>query len=152
MLRALAAAARPGDTVYLRYAAVPAWKYYAPGLGLGGLEVVTGACARGRPGDYAREVGALCGRRRVWAVFSHSTSVGEHEGAVADLLGAMGTERGRIGEPGRGAAKLNDVALLFDFRDAARCERARAAGALDALPARDARSCRQFDRVGGGGR
>jgi hypothetical protein len=150
MMSALAVAVEPGDTVYVRYSAVPAWAYYAPRLGLPGqrIDIELGECARERPEAYRAELAPLCGRRRVWAVFSHSSSVSEHESAVARLLGAMGHERARVAAVSGSRGRLNDVAVLYDFGDQRTCERGRALALLESLPRKDPRSCRQFDRAG----
>lgn len=149
LMGALADAIEPGDTVYVRYPAVPAWDYYAPKLGLPGrsIAIELGGCARERPEAYRAELAPLCGRRRVWAVFSHASSVSEHEAAVARLLGAMGVERARVGATRGGRGRLDDVAVLYDFGDEGACERGRALAGLETERRRDPRTCRQFDRV-----
>jgi len=77
-----------GDTVYVYYGAVPAFRFYAPFYGLDGREVVLGELARDQPERYLEDIETLRDRARVWFVFAHycaSCLVNEREFIIAHL-------------------------------------------------------------------
>lgn len=62
---------QPGDIVYIYYAAVNAFQYYAERFGFEHLDSITGSAARNNPEIYYQELNELKGNHRVWIVFSH---------------------------------------------------------------------------------
>ena len=64
---------RPGDVMYLYYAAQFPMRYYAPRLGFAEDDYVQGKISRKSPERYLRDLDELRGHRRVWVVFSHAT-------------------------------------------------------------------------------
>ncbi len=82
--------ARPGDTVYVYYAAEPALLYYRARFPLNGAHVIIGTRARSEPGLYLRELDRLAGRERVWVVLSHP---------YEDEFGLLRSHLDQIGRP-----------------------------------------------------
>ncbi len=91
LLRALAARRRPGDAIYVYYAAGHALRYYGPRYGFHDGDYVLGACHRGDVRAYLEEVDRFRGRPRLWVVFSHAQPrLGERESLLA-YLDRLGT-------------------------------------------------------------
>jgi hypothetical protein len=151
LVAAVGALLRPGDLVYVRPAAVPAWRHYAPRTGLpADVRVVLGVCARDRPAATALELERLRGERRVWALFSHTGVLPEHERAVERLLGAAGRARARIQADPSPRPAASDFAGLYDLSATERFDRALATHELARLRAAPPLSCRQYDGPAGG--
>jgi hypothetical protein len=62
---------KPGDTLYVYYNAVPAFRFYAPRYGLALGNTIIGLDHSADPEAYYAELNRLDGRKRVWLLFSH---------------------------------------------------------------------------------
>jgi hypothetical protein len=71
VVKYLAQHRQAGDAIYVYYASVPAFRYYAERDGIPGSAYRLGSCSRDDWRQYLREVDALRGRPRVWFVMSH---------------------------------------------------------------------------------
>ncbi|MGE5611883.1 MAG: glycosyltransferase family 39 protein [Bacillota bacterium] len=71
VLAYIASHARPGDRLYVYYAATPAFRYYRDQTGLSGMPIIQGAESRSDWLGYLEDLDQLKGLRRVWVVFSH---------------------------------------------------------------------------------
>ncbi len=71
VLERLADDRREHDTVYVAYSGVPAFRFYAPRVGLSEVGVVLGGCHRDDPRAYLRELDRLRGTGRVWVFRTH---------------------------------------------------------------------------------
>jgi hypothetical protein len=87
----------PGETLYVFYIAVPAFRFYAPFLAMPKLDVVLGAVKREGIEAYQPEVDSLRGRGRVWTLFSHHES-GRMRGETAFILKGLDSSGRRIRE------------------------------------------------------
>jgi hypothetical protein len=74
VVKYLAQHRQAGDVIYVYYASVPAFRYYAARDGIPGSSYRLGSCSRDDWHQYVREVDALRGRPRVWFVMSHPFS------------------------------------------------------------------------------
>jgi hypothetical protein len=93
LLRALAAQRRPGDAVYVYYAAGHALRIYGPRYGFRTGDYLLGGCHRGDTRAYLEDVDLFRGRPRLWVVFSHAQPrLGERESLLA-YLDHLGTRR-----------------------------------------------------------
>ncbi len=102
---------RPGDVMYLYYAAQFPMRYYAPRLGFTEDDYVQGKISRKSPERYLRDIDELRGHRRVWVVFSHSTEkrgVNEQQ-YILDYLDRIGVRVEARIEP-------DAAAYLYDLR------------------------------------
>lgn len=119
MVRYVAAHRQPGDAIYVYYGALPAFRYYAPGSGLGPDAYIAGRCARSAWRSYLAELSSLRGRRRVWLVLSHPfTGMGIREQQLfTDYLGQAGTLLDQRRAPGA-------LAALYDLSDTAQVDAA----------------------------
>jgi len=147
LLSDLAHVVEPGDRIYVRYSAVPAWRYYAPSVGLDGLgpDVLFGECARDRPSAYVQEFDRLRGSPRVWVVFSHATAPRGHEAGVRDFLDGAGRRLRRITKGDASPGEIPDLAILYDLSRLVRFDRQRRRGLSRRLRAVAPLSCWQFD-------
>ncbi|HEY9758010.1 MAG TPA: hypothetical protein V6C97_22785 [Oculatellaceae cyanobacterium] len=68
---------KPGDTLYVYYNAIPAFRFYEPKYGLALENTVIGSDHSGDPQAYYPELDQLDGRKRVWLLFSHVYEVDE---------------------------------------------------------------------------
>lgn len=62
---------KPGDVLYLYYAAESPFRFYAPKFGLDKAQTVVGISSRSDVTKYIEDVAKLKGNPRVWVVFSH---------------------------------------------------------------------------------
>lgn len=62
---------KPGDTIYVYYWAVPAFRYYAPLYGFSETDFVAGNNYETNPPGLLPEADQYKGRQRVWVLFSH---------------------------------------------------------------------------------
>jgi hypothetical protein len=121
LIRDVAQEWRPADAVYSFYAANQAMDYYGSRFGI--TDWVPGACARGEPREYWRQLDSLRGHPRVWVVFTHSLPrLGEAE-AILGYLRTIGIERRAMLDQ---MDPLHTSAYLFDLSDPTRLERASA--------------------------
>ena len=68
----LQASWRPGDAMYVSNGAVPAFEYYAPLYGLSQVRYISNPRQDYQdPSNFARQLEALRGQRRVWILLSH---------------------------------------------------------------------------------
>lgn len=123
LLARLAASRRPGDAVYVYYAARRAFAFYAPRTGIDPAAAVLGGCHRGNPRGYLRELDALRSRPRVWIFFAHSVPALAEQPLIRGYLGRIGRRRQAFESPG---AALE----LYDLSDPARL----AAGSAETFP------------------
>ena len=109
VLEAVARRLEPGDAVYLYHGAEPAYRYYAPRLGLRAERLLL---AQGTPGSCADAplLPLASGARRIWVVFGHrfSTAPPDEERVVLSHLDPLGTPLGAIRRHGA-SAHLYDV-------------------------------------------
>ncbi len=91
--------------VYVYYAAVPAFRFYAERYAFGPRDWVEGVESRGAWEGYRRDLERLRGRTRVWVVFSHvSTRDGVDERALfLDWLDGHGRRLDTVERPGSSA-------------------------------------------------
>jgi hypothetical protein len=59
------------DAIYVAYSGRPAFRFYAPRVGLSEVGVVLGGCHRDDPRAYLRELDKLRGTGRVWVFRTH---------------------------------------------------------------------------------
>lgn len=80
------------DTIYVYYAALPAYKYYAKRLGLPAQNIIEGKESRTLPSNYILDLNKLRGRPRVWIFFSHDYNWGkiDEERFMTDYLVRIG--------------------------------------------------------------
>jgi hypothetical protein len=71
VLRHVAKNWQQGDVMYLYYAGAKVFEYYAPRVGLEGVEPIVGTMSRGDWFEYVRDLEALRGKPRMWVVFMH---------------------------------------------------------------------------------
>jgi hypothetical protein len=114
VLAGVRAAWRPGDVLYVYYAAWQAVEFYGPPYGFTRADIRLGGCHRGEIGRYAAEVERLRGRSRLWVLFVHASSLERAE--LLDHLDQMGVRSdsvvGEHGTPRLGppSAYLYDLA------------------------------------------
>lgn len=60
-----------GDGLYLYYASVPAYTYYAPKFNLSNIAAVKGVNSRNSLAGYIKDLKKMKGSGRVWFIFSH---------------------------------------------------------------------------------
>lgn len=60
------------DLIYVYYAAIPAFKYYAPFYDVKEEEYVEGTISRANPSMYISDINRLRFHKRVWLIFSHN--------------------------------------------------------------------------------
>jgi hypothetical protein len=113
VMQALAAQRRPGDAIYVYYAAEPAFRAYAERTGVPLFGAVIGSCARGDWRHYVSELDRLRGRPRVWVVASHLYHGRLDEDSLfTQYLRVIGH-----GAPLRAFANLDAWARLYDLSD-----------------------------------
>ncbi|MBI4008604.1 glycosyltransferase family 39 protein [Candidatus Roizmanbacteria bacterium] len=66
-----------GDVIYLYYAALPAYQYYAARFGLD-RKYITGTTSREEPDKYIRDLEKLKGNKRIWLIFSHVFTIKDY--------------------------------------------------------------------------
>ncbi len=101
-----------GDAIYVYYAAVPTFSYYARADTVG---VVRGGCHRGDWRGYLRELDALRGRPRVWIVVAHAFDGAgvQEDSLLVRYLNATGRLQWTI-------TSNNAFAELYDLSDLSR--------------------------------
>jgi len=62
---------REHDAIYVAYSGRPAFRFYAPRVGISEVGVVLGGCHRDDPRGYLRELDKLRGTGRVWVFRTH---------------------------------------------------------------------------------
>ncbi len=115
MLAYVAARRQPQDAIYVYYGAELAFRYYGPRSGLEPERAFIGACHRGEPRAYLREIDLFRGRPRLWVIFAHDVpSLGE-EALILDYLRRIGIRREGItvpeGDPYAVTAQLYDLSI-----------------------------------------
>ena len=93
---------KAGDSIYVYYWAVPAFRYYAPFYGFTESEIVAGNDYETDPPGLLAEADQFKGRKRVWFVFSH---VYEKDGynekdALLAHLDEIGVKKREFRQPG----------------------------------------------------
>lgn len=106
ILADVASRREPGDALYVYYGAERAVRFYGPRTGIDPSEATFGACHRGRPREYLRELDRLRNLPRVWVVFAHASPL--ERGTMSGYLGRIGKRRLRFEAPGA-AAELYDL-------------------------------------------
>lgn len=106
ILAGVASRREPGDALYVYYGAERAVRFYGPRAGIDPSEVTFGACHRGHPREYLRELDRLRKRSRVWVVFAHASPLERQ--TMSGYLGRIGKRRLRFEAPGA-AAELYDL-------------------------------------------
>ena len=106
ILADVASRREPGDALYVYYGAERAVRFYGPRAGIDLSEVTFGACHRGHPREYLRELDRLRKRSRVWVVFAHASPLERQ--TMSGYLGRIGKRRLRFEAPGA-AAELYDL-------------------------------------------
>ena len=83
-----------GDSIYVYYAAVNAFRYYSDRFGLTADEYITGVEARQDWTNYYKDLKKLKGTGRVWIVFSHVATWGgvDEERLFLSYLNILGTQ------------------------------------------------------------
>ncbi len=97
---------RPGDAIYVHYAAMPAYAYYAPRLGLGDAAYVEGARPTRRQPEVAQHLERLRGIGRAWIVLCNASS--PEQQALLRVLDGMGERLSHVAAPDA-AAYLYDL-------------------------------------------
>ncbi|MGH7567303.1 MAG: hypothetical protein ACREK2_10780 [Gemmatimonadota bacterium] len=108
---------RPGDAIYVYYAAGLAMRFYGPDL-----EWIRGTTHQRDSRAYFRELDALRGRPRVWFFYTHGFPC-EPE-AIKSYLEAIGTELDRIEDPFGFRGQREAAAYLYDLSDPGRLAQA----------------------------
>lgn len=108
---------RPGDAIYVYYAANLAMRFYGPDV-----EWIAGTPHHADTRAYFRELDALRGRPRVWFFQTHGFPC-EPE-AIQSYLDAIGTELDHIEDPYGFRGQRETVAVLYDLSDPDRLARA----------------------------
>jgi hypothetical protein len=62
---------RPSDKIYIHYASLPAFEYYAPDFGVNEGDYIKGRSSEKEPGKYWNDFVRARNRGKVWFVFSH---------------------------------------------------------------------------------
>lgn len=109
---------KPDDMIYLYYAAEPAFRFYAPKMGLWIEEnLLIGQKHITDPQNYLRDLQSLQGKGRVWFVFSHvinRNGINEED----YILGCLGWA-----EQAKNILFSRDVRVyLFNLRQSGLCE------------------------------
>jgi hypothetical protein len=78
---------RPGDRLYVYYAAGQQFLYYAPRYRFTADEYTIGSCSRGRGITYLKELDRLRGQARVWILMSRYTIEPELFSGYLDAIG-----------------------------------------------------------------
>ena len=101
---------QPGDTLYLYYAAWPAFQYYAGRYTFESAQIVMGVSSRNDRSNYIKDLDNLRGKGRVWIFFSHArTFKGVNEKTFfLSHLDRIGKRKDSFEAPGA-AAYLYDV-------------------------------------------
>jgi hypothetical protein len=115
MLAYVAARRQPQDAIYVYYGAELAFRYYGPRFGLEPEKASFGACHRGEPRAYLREIDLFRGRPRLWVIFAHDVpSLGE-EALILEYLRRIAIRREGItvpeGDPYAVTAELYDLSI-----------------------------------------
>jgi len=108
---------RPGDAIYVYYAANLAMRFYGPDV-----EWIAGTPHQGDSRAYFRELDALRGRPRVW--FFHTHGFPCEPEAIRSYLEAIGTELDRIEDPHGLRGQREAAANLYDLSNPGRLARA----------------------------
>ena len=108
---------RPGDAIYVYYAAELAMRFYGPDL-----EWIGGTAHQRDSRAYFRELDALRGRPRVW--FFHTHGFPCEPEAIKSYLEAIGTELDRIEDPFGFRGQREAAAYLYDLSDPGRLAQA----------------------------
>lgn len=89
---------QPGDTLYVYYWALPAFRYYARP----DMQYVAGRLRADDPQALLSEINSLRGQRRVWILFSHVYERGEfnEKDWMLDYLDQIGKRKRQFIEPG----------------------------------------------------
>ena len=123
----LRAQRRPGDAVYVFYAAAPAVDFYAARRGLAPEDYFVGGCHRGDSAGYLEELDQLRGRSRVWLLITHASRHNERRD-VLGYLETIGTRKQRLTTWPRAVSGKPQPAdlYLYDLSDATRLRAASA--------------------------
>lgn len=93
---------KPGDTIYVYYWAVPAFRYYAPFYGFSEDDFVAGKDYENNPLGLLPEVDRFKGQKRTWVLFSHVYEKGDYneKDALLAHLNEMGVKKREFIKPG----------------------------------------------------
>ena len=110
------------DAIYVYFGARQAITYYGPRYGFTPADFVVGACHRGQPRGYFREIDQFRGRPRVWALFTHDRGRLRERAEVLNYLDRIGTVRDSIAIVGPPLPPFSVGAFgyLYDLSDATR--------------------------------
>ena len=78
----------PSDIIYIYFAAIPAFEYYASAFGFHQGDYIKGNSSRGQPEKCLNEMDRLRNRERVWFIFSHNVV---EENSFLQCLGTVGS-------------------------------------------------------------
>jgi hypothetical protein len=106
ILADVASRREPGDALYVYYGAERAVRFYGPRTGIDPSEATFGACHRGHPREYLRELDRLRNLSRVWVVFAHASPLERQ--TMSGYLERIGKRRLRF-EASGAAAELYDL-------------------------------------------
>jgi hypothetical protein len=130
VLGALRDRRKVGDSIYVYYGAEAAMQFYGKQYDLRPSDYQVGACHRGQPREYLRELDAYRGKSRVWVVVSHAIALYGERQAILAYLDTIGVRRETLVAKSRGArGAIPDTAdlYLFDLGDPQRSSNASSA-------------------------
>ena len=93
---------KPGDTIYVYYWAVPAFRYYAPFYAFTESDFTAGSDYENNPPGLLAEIDRLKGQKRVWVLFSGVYEKGDYneKDALLAHLGEIGVKKREFIRPG----------------------------------------------------
>jgi hypothetical protein len=110
LLARLRAERRPGDTLYVYYGGLPAYRYYVK-YGQASPDYLSGACHREDSRSYLRELDRLRGTRRLWVLIAHTSPRYRELEDLTSYLNAIGTKQTELIVEGRGPAASANAPL-----------------------------------------
>lgn len=134
VLERLADDRREHDAVYVVYSGGPAFRLYAPRVGLSEVGVVLGGCHRDDPRGYLRELDKLRGTERVWVFRTH----------VSERLAEAPLLDGYLSRIGRWVDSLNGEDTDATLWDLSRSDAPADLAETYPLPARDEALAKRF--------
>lgn len=135
---------RAGDTLYVYYGGLPAYRYYVK-YGQASENYLSGGCHREDSRSYLRELDRLRGTPRLWVMIVHTSPRYREFEDLTSYLAAIGTKRGELVVPGRGPADSANAPLpaslfLYDLSPTPRAAAISAETfALQGITGRDSR-------------
>ena len=93
---------KPGDTIYVYFWAVPAFRYYAPFYNFTESDIVAGNDYTTQPPGLLTEADQFKGRKRIWVLFSHVYEKGGYneKDALLAHLNDIGDQKREFHVPG----------------------------------------------------